>query len=197
MNEGFLGKYTFGGERAATDDHPAVIHYLPLAASVAEKLDVGLLLKAVDVYGATAVVGAENTGVTAASVTPETLAAKVNNVPGAYTFSYDSQWKLGDNPATITEYGVSLTGEPASGDTVTVTLAVADVTYEPALAVDASRAVRRRRPAVRPHRGERRKKSVAAVVHGTVKTRVLKTGDGVPPTGGQIAALARHGVFAV
>lgn len=66
MNEGFLGKYTFGGERAATDDHPAVIHYLPLAASVAEKLDVGLLLKAVDVYGATAVVGAENTGVTAA-----------------------------------------------------------------------------------------------------------------------------------
>ena len=76
MNEGFLGKYTFGGERAATDDHPTVIHYLPLAASVSEKLDVGLLLKAVDVYGATAVVGAENTGVTAASVTLETLAAK-------------------------------------------------------------------------------------------------------------------------
>ena len=80
MNEGFLGKYTFGGERAATDDHPTVIHYLPLAASVSEKLDVGLLLKAVDVYGATAVVGAENTGVTAASVTLETLAAKVREV---------------------------------------------------------------------------------------------------------------------
>lgn len=110
MNEGFLGKYTFGGERAATDDHPTVIHYLPLAASVSEKLDVGLLLKAVDVYGATAVVGAENTGVTAASVTLETLAAKVDNVPGAYVFTYDSAWKLDGSPATITEYGVSLTG---------------------------------------------------------------------------------------
>ena len=73
MNEGLLGKYTFGGERAATDDHPTVIHYLPLAASVSEKLDVGLLLKAVDVYGATAVVGAENTGVTAASATAITM----------------------------------------------------------------------------------------------------------------------------
>lgn len=40
-------------------------------------------------------------------------------------------------------------------------------------------------------------KSVAAVVHGTVKTRVLKTGDNKAPTGGQLAVLARHGVFAV
>lgn len=77
---------------------------------MSEKLDVGLLLKAVDVYGATAVVGAENTGVTAASVTLETLAAKVDNVPGAYVFTYDSAWKLDGSPATITEYGVSLTG---------------------------------------------------------------------------------------
>ena len=196
MNEGFLGKYTFGGERAATDDHPTVIHYLPLAASVSEKLDVGLLLKAVDVYGATAVVGAENTGVTAASVTLETLAAKVDNVPGAYVFTYDSAWKLDGSPATITEYGVSLTGEPASGDTVTVTLAVTDVTYEPVLAVDASEPCAVVDLPCAPT-GESGEKSVAAVVHGTVKTRVLKTGDGVPPTGGQIAALARHGVFAV
>ena len=28
MNGGFLGKYTFGGERAATDDHPCG-HSLP------------------------------------------------------------------------------------------------------------------------------------------------------------------------
>ena len=85
MNEGFLGKYTFGGERAATDDHPTVIHYLPLAASVSEKLDVGLLLKAVDVYGATAVVGAENTGVTAASVTLDD--ARRDNSPGSGAIS--------------------------------------------------------------------------------------------------------------
>lgn len=100
------------------------------------------------------------------------------------------------SPATITEYGVSLTGEPASGDTVTVTLAVADVTYEPALAVDASDPCAVVDLPCDPT-GESGEKSVAAVVHGTVKTRVLKTGDGVPPTGGQIVALARHGVFAV
>ena len=36
MNEGHLGKYSFGGERAATDNHPAVIHYLPLAEGVTD-----------------------------------------------------------------------------------------------------------------------------------------------------------------
>ena len=51
MNEGYLGKFSFGGERAATDDHPAVFHALPLAASVTAKLDVGTLLKRVDVAG--------------------------------------------------------------------------------------------------------------------------------------------------
>ena len=49
MNEGHLGKFSFGGERAATDDHPVVIHYLPLAATVTAALEVGTLLKRVDV----------------------------------------------------------------------------------------------------------------------------------------------------
>ncbi len=49
MNEGHLGKFGFGGERAATDNHPAVIHYLPLAESVSAALAVGTLLKKVDV----------------------------------------------------------------------------------------------------------------------------------------------------
>ena len=50
MNEGFLGKFSFGGERAATDDHPTVLHYLPLTASATAKLDVGVLLKACLLY---------------------------------------------------------------------------------------------------------------------------------------------------
>lgn len=32
-NEGFLGKHSLGGERAATSDHQVVVHYLPLSAS--------------------------------------------------------------------------------------------------------------------------------------------------------------------
>ena len=49
-NEGFLGKHSLGGERAATSDHQAVVHYLPLSASAkAKALPVGTVLKRVDV----------------------------------------------------------------------------------------------------------------------------------------------------
>ena len=189
MNEGHLGKYSFGGERAATDNHPAVIHYLPLAEGVTDPLAVGTLLKAVDVYGATATTGEDNTGVTAA------FAAKAGKAVGAYAFAYDSAWKLGGQGVTLSEYGISLTGDAANGDTVTVTLTVEDVTYEPVLSTDAEACAVVDLPC--DPTGEKAETSAAAVVHGTVKTRVLKTGDGKAPTGGQLAMLARHGVFAV
>ena len=116
MNEGHLGTFGFGGERAATDDHPVILHYLPLAESATSKLDVGVLLKATGVMGATATVGGDNTGVTAASVTAEIFAAKVENAPGSYAFFHDgSDWKLSGETVTIADYGVSLTGSPASG----------------------------------------------------------------------------------
>lgn len=197
MNEGHLGTFGFGGERAATDDHPVILHYLPLAESVTAKLDVGVLLKSSDVTGATATVGGENTGVTAASVTAETFAAKVENAPGSYVFSHDgTDWKLSGGTVTIADYGISLTGSPASGDTVTVTLSVEDVVYAPLSSTDAEEPCAVVDLPCDPT-GGKGEKSVAAVVHGTVKTRVLKTGDNKAPTGGQIAALARHGVFAV
>lgn len=93
------------------------------------------------------------------------------------------------------DYGISLTGEAASGDTVTVTLTVEDVTYEPALSTDAEACAVVDLPC--DPTGDKAETSAAAVVHGTVKTRILKTGDGQTPTGGQLAMLARHGVFAV
>jgi hypothetical protein len=46
-NEGFLGKTIISGEKAATDDHPAVIHALPLDESVTAPLPVGLLMERV------------------------------------------------------------------------------------------------------------------------------------------------------
>ncbi|MDR2055662.1 MAG: hypothetical protein LBQ10_07330 [Desulfovibrio sp.] len=48
-NEGFLGKTKLGGERAATDDHPAIIHALPLDASVNAPLPVGTLMRRVEI----------------------------------------------------------------------------------------------------------------------------------------------------
>lgn len=132
MNEGFLGKFSFGGERAATDDHPAVIHYLPLHASVTASLDVGTLLKAVDVTEG------------------EGDSAKV----------------------------VDLAYAPLlSTDTAAVPCAVVDLPCDPT--------------------GDKGEKSAACVVHGTVKTRLLKTGDNKAPSGAQLAKLAERGVFAV
>lgn len=196
MNEGHLGKFSFGGERAATDNHPAIIHYLPLAEDVAAPLAVGTLLKAVDVYGASLAAGEENTGVTAASVNGETFAAKVGNKVGAYVFSYDTAWKLAGQAATLSEYGVTPEGSPSSGDTLTVTLVLSDVLYTPFLYTDAAEPCAVVDLPCDPT-GKNGEKSAACVVHGTVKARALKTGDGQTPTSGQLVSLARRGVFAV
>ncbi|WP_165064472.1 hypothetical protein [Desulfovibrio sp. ZJ200] len=47
-NEGYLGKHSIGGERAATSDHQVVLHYLPLSeAARAKAIPVGTVLKRV------------------------------------------------------------------------------------------------------------------------------------------------------
>ena len=125
MNEGYLGKFEFKGERAATDDHPAILNYLPLDASVTAKVEVGTLLKAVEVKERDV----------------------VKDVACAPLLSTDK-----DAP-----------------------VAVADLPCDPT--------------------GDKPETSVCAVVHGTVKTRLLRTGDGEAPTAAQFAALARSGVF--
>jgi hypothetical protein len=47
-NEGFLGKTKITGEKAATDDHPVIIHALPLDDSVTGPLAPGLLMERTD-----------------------------------------------------------------------------------------------------------------------------------------------------
>ena len=48
-NEGFLGKHSIGGERAATSDHQVVLHYLPLSESAkAAVIPVGTVMKRVE-----------------------------------------------------------------------------------------------------------------------------------------------------
>ncbi len=126
MNEGYLGKFEFKGERAATDDHPAILNYLPLDESVTAKIAVGTLLKAVD-------------------ITEEETVTGVAYAPLLST------------------------------DASAVPVAVADLPCDPT--------------------GETPETSVCAVVHGTVKTRLLRTGDNEAPSAVQLAALARSGVF--
>lgn len=50
-NEGYLGSHKITGERCATDDHPVMLHALPLAESVTAELRPGLLLKRADAGG--------------------------------------------------------------------------------------------------------------------------------------------------
>lgn len=117
-NEGYLGLHKLSGERAATDDHPVVMHALPLADSVTTKLSPGLLLKRADAGGKTAY----------------------------------APWLSTDADANP----VAVVDDVCDGAT-----------------------------------------SAIAVVHGCVKTRLLKTGDDKTPTDMQLANLAERGIFAV
>lgn len=138
MNEGFLGKHVLSGERAATGDHPVVLHHLPLSVSAkAAAIPVGTVMKRVDVT--------ETTGEGESAVTKVVGAA----------------W------------------EPLlSTDTATVIpVAVVDTPCDPT--------------------GDNGESSALCVVHGGVKYRVLKTGDGKVLTDVQMAQLSEHGIYAM
>ena len=111
-NEGYLGKHTLSGERAATGDHPAVLHHLPLSAS-----------------------------------------AKAAVIP------VGAAWEplLSTDAATV------------------LPVAVVDTPCDPT--------------------GENGESSALCVVHGGVKNRVLKTGDGKALTDIQTAQLVEHGIY--
>lgn len=197
-NEGFLGKFSFGGERAATNDHPGVLLHLPLDKSASAALPVGTLMKGIDVLAAHAVTGASNSGVTSAKVNVDTLKGKVSGAIGTYAFSYDgSDWKLSGETATLSEYGVTPEGSPQNGDAITVTLYVEDVLYAPYLSADERAEPRAIVDAPCDPTGEHGEKSALCIVHGTAKSRLLKTGDGKPAGPAEIAALAARGIFAV
>lgn len=75
----------------------------------------------------------DSTGVTKAVVAVETFSSGVGGISGEYTFLYDGEnWKLnGNNISNIsTAYGITLTGEPASGDIVVVIYRAASGAWE-------------------------------------------------------------------
>lgn len=119
--EGFLGKHTLSGERAATDDHPAVIHHLPLSETAkAKAIPIGTVLKRAD-----------------------------------------------------------------SSD---------KALWEPMLSTDAATV---KPVAVVDDACDAGSHAALCLVHGGVKLRMLKTGDGKELTDLQIADLAEHGIYAV
>lgn len=133
-NEGFLGKHVLHGERAATGDHPVVLHHLPLSERAKTAvIPVGTVMKRVDVTEGE-----------------------------------------GDNAQVV-----GAAWEPfLSTDAATVfPVAVVDVPCDPT--------------------GDNGETSALCVVHGGVKNRLLKTGDGKTLADVQMAQLTEHGIFAV
>ena len=75
------------------------------------------------VNSATAAIGA-STGITAAEVDADTLFGKVGQA-GTYVFTYfttGTTWKLSGGAVTLSDYGITVTGTAADGDTVTAVL---------------------------------------------------------------------------
>ena len=61
------------------------------------------------------------TGITGATVTAATFGTKVGNADGTYAFAYDgTDWKLGTETVTLSEYGITEEGTAADGDGISV-----------------------------------------------------------------------------
>ena len=85
---------------------------------------VGSELSCWKAFGATAAAGAMNTGVTGATVDFEVWLTAVDKIdPAPRVFKYTgSKWQLNGTDATLADWGITATGTPAAGDTITVTM---------------------------------------------------------------------------
>ena len=75
----------------------------------------------------------DSSGITKCVVTAATFGTKVNKVSGEYVFLYDgTKWSLNGNDVAelTTNYGLTLTGEPAENDIIVVTYVAASSGWE-------------------------------------------------------------------
>ena len=128
-NEGYLGRITIDGERAATDGHPTLIDAVPLSADAVLPMEPGCLLKRVE--------------------------EKKDGVVVGYAYAPWAESDT-DGPCAVVDKPCDPTGESAET-------------------------------------------SAIAVLHGTVKRRILKVGagDGTPPGAVALQKLAIAGIYPV
>lgn len=72
-------------------------------------------------------------GITAATVTAATFGTKVSGASGTYVFTYDetsTTWKYQGSAVTLSQYGITATGDPEDGDTITVVYTAANGGWE-------------------------------------------------------------------
>lgn len=83
-------------------------------------------------YKATAGSGATSISGGSVALTYLTFVAKMRSAaPGPYEFVYDgSNWKYDGKVVTLSEYGITLTGTAADGDTITITLTATELDWD-------------------------------------------------------------------
>ena len=70
-------------------------------------------------------------GITEASVSAETFGSKVGGVSGTFVFTYDDDtWTYQGTAVTLTQYGITETGTPEDGDTITIVYTAANGGWE-------------------------------------------------------------------
>jgi len=81
----------------------------------------GVALNVLISGGGSSSVSISGTGITAATVSNPTFQAKVSDTAGTYVFSYHGgDWELNGDDVLLSDYGISVTGEPDNNDSVTV-----------------------------------------------------------------------------
>lgn len=63
------------------------------------------------------------------------------NTPGSYVFSYTTEWQLDGETVDPLDYGITVGGTPASGNSITVKLTFTDTYYLPVKDADVSKVV--------------------------------------------------------
>lgn len=103
-------------EYTATTNKITLVNPVGVAGT---KIEV-VVLKNIDVAGAIRANIGNSTGITNATVDRATFETKTTT-SGTYIFTYDSSnWKFNNTAVTLSNYGITITGTPANGDTVNI-----------------------------------------------------------------------------
>ena len=125
------GMETLLEEILSSGDSWAGVQYLVRAGKGATAFPVGTQLRTRKETSMSASLGT-HTGITAASVNEETFLSHEGRIGnGIHEFRYDgAAWIYENQPVTLSDFGITVTGTPASGDQVIVTEAFTEILWD-------------------------------------------------------------------
>lgn len=125
------GMETLLEEILSSGDSWAGVQYLVRQGKGATAFPVGTQLRTRKETSMSAALGT-HTGITAVSVNEETFLAHEGRIGnGIHEFHYDgAAWIYENQPVTLSDFGITVTGTPASGDQVTVTEAYTEILWD-------------------------------------------------------------------